>query len=734
MHRFILAIPLLLHSLAPCSIAQTTAGTRRDSVYRAMLNFVSLVQGGRVTPQWLPDKPAFWYVEERSDSAVALRVNAATGNVTPLLDVARARAALRKVMGKEPPSRGLPFRSFTLAPDERSVSFELDSTKYRLDLPGYLAQVLGPATPAAAPRPTESASPDGKWLARAEGNNLWVRPASGDSGVQLTTDGVDRFGWKGPPTGTFNWSPDGTRFLAIKADERQVHHLPVVHWLNAEQEKVDWVAYAHAGSTVPSSALYAVDVSSRRVTRIETGGQAEAQLRPAGWRKDGEEAYLLRTDRFLKRVELLAADPRNGAIRVLLTETQPTFVEGLALNPANLFTPFSDGSKFIWRSERDGWSHLYLYQRDGTLLRRLTSGAFPVEGVVAIDEKGGWVYYLARDDPARPYDLHFHRVSLEGGSPRRLTAGTGEHSVAMSPDHQYFIDTWSTVSRPPVVALRKSDGTLVRELAKADITKLTGLDWKEPEVFLVKAADGTTDLYGVLYRPFDFDPSRKYPVIDLQYMGNFTHMTPRVFHQTWLGDEAQALTQLGFIVLVVDGRGTTGRGKAFQDFTYNSIGMIEVPDHAAALRQVAATRPWMDSTRVGITGFSWGGYYTLRALLTAPELYKVGVAGAPVVDLLAHVSPIEPYMGRPQDNAEAYARASNLPLASRLQGKLLMTIGTTDVNVTFNHTMRMADAFIKAGKHFDLLVMPEEAHGLTPAGLAYYKEARARYFVEHLRP
>jgi dipeptidyl aminopeptidase/acylaminoacyl peptidase len=710
--------------------AQPTA--RRDSVYRAMLGFSSLIERASIDPNWMADRRSFWYLEKRGDTTTALRVDPASGVATPLLDRARTREALARALGYQPPHHGLPFQSFSLTPDEKGALFELDGRRWRLDLGSYEVRTVGPATPPSPPRPGESASPDGRWFARVDGGNIWLRSPVDDRSIQLTTDGIERFGYVGPPFGALDWSPSGTRLLVVKQDLRRVHHIPVVHWLKPEEEQIDWSPYQHAGSYVGPTEHFLLDVNRRALLRVDTGDEPDRQIRFAGWRKDGEEVYLLRTDRLIKRVELLALDARTGKTRVLLTERQPTFIEGLALNASSLFKPFSDGSRFIWRSERDGWSHLYLYQSDGTLVRRLTQGSFPVDSVVAIDEQRGWVYFQGGDDRSRPYDLHLYRVDLSGTRFARLTEGRGEHSVKMSPDLEVFVDTYSTIDRPPVVELRRADGTKILVLGRADISKLMALGWKAPEEFTVKAADKTTDLYGALFRPFDFDPGRKYPVIDLQYMGNFVHSAPHRFHQTWLGDEAQALTQLGFIVYVVDGRGTTGRGKAFQDHTYNAIGKFEVQDHVAALRQLAAARPYMDTTRVGITGFSWGGYYTIRAMLTAPEVFKVGVAGAPVVDFLAHSSPIEPYMGLPQENREGYAQGSNVPLADRLQGRLLMTIGTADVNVTFNHTMRLADAFIKAGKYFDLIVMPGETHGLTPAAMAYYKDARARYFVEHL--
>ena len=732
--------------LAPAAAeTQSPFPPERESVYRELLDFASLIENASLEPHWMADGRSFWYVEGAPAQTAIWVIDGARPEPTPLLNADRLRDALTAVLGHEPPYRGIPFERFDFLDDETAIRFELEERAFRMALDTYEVtetSVENGGGPAAADAESESAvpelpSPTGDWSAVAEDHDIHLRAATDGRLMALTSGGEERYAWGLGDVDTEAakvWSPDGGRLLVRRTDARQVHHMPVVHWLKTQQEEITWQAYAGSGEVISGHELHVFDVISGESVQIDVGESHDQELYPLGWRPDGSEVLFLRADRLYKVVELLAASPPSGESRVLMEETQDTFVEGLSFNPANLFYPFSDGSHYIWRSERDGWSHLYLYDRQGQLVRRLTAGDFPVDDVITIDEENRWVYYRARDDRSRPYDLHVWRVDLDGQRATRLTQATGVHTAELAPGKQYFLDTHSTIERPPSVELRSVDGALVRTVVQADISALQQLGWRAPEEFMVKADDGVTDLYGALYVPFDFDPVRRYPVVDVQYMGNFRQSAPRRFVGDARGDEAQALTQLGFVVFVVDARGTTGRGKAFQDFTYNSIGRIEVPDHAAALRQLAATRPYMDTTRVGITGYSWGGYFTIRALLTAPETFHVGFAGAPVVDFRAHRAPVEPYMGLPQDNPEGYEQASNLRLADRLEGKLLITIGTSDVNVTFNHSMRMADAFIKANKHFDLIVFPEEAHGLEPAARSYYVEARARYFVEHLKP
>lgn len=347
------------------------------------------------------------------------------------------------------------------------------------------------------------------------------------------------------------------------------------------------------------------------------------------------------------------------------------------------------------------------------------------------------MYFTAHGDRERPYDIHLYRVNLEGEGFTRLTEGIGQHEIQFSPSKQFFLDIHSSVDRPAVVELRRADGTLLQTLAKANIDALVmELKWGPPEEFVVKAADGKTDLYGVLFKPYNFDPSRTYPIVEVIYAGPQRTAVPHTFSPTFSGLFAQAFAQLGFITFVVDARGTPERGKAFQDVVYGNFGRHEIPDHVAALRQLAEDRPYMDLGRVGIFGYSFGGYFAVRAMLLAPDVYHVGVAGGGLSGI-RHNSVTSYFLGPRGENSETREHASNLRLADNLRGKLLLLHGTSDVNGPLAHTMQLVDAFIQAGKPYDLLLFPEEHHlFLLRPGKArsYFRDAVSRYFREHLKP
>ncbi len=581
----------------------------------------------------------------------------------------------------------------------------------------------------------EELSPDGRWFAGLKDYNLSLRSTYDGRSVQITTDGIEDYqwgdvGWE-DETRWARWSPDGFKLAVKKVDIRGVPKIPVVHWLKPTVE-VEWVPYPQAGGSVPQTELYVVDIRSKRQVRVDTGEELDQNLFILAWRPDGSELLFVRLNREYKRLDLMAADPSIGAARVILTETRKTFVRHPPWGRPLGFTLLEDGKRFIWASERHGWEHLYLYSIDGTLIRRLTEGTFPIVKVVAVDEKGGWVYLTAHGDRQRPYDTHLYQVNLEGKDFKRLTEAPGQHESQFSPSKQFFLDRHSSLDRPPLVEVRRADGKLLQTLARANIDALKELGWKPPEEFVVKAADGVTDLYGILYKPYDFDPNKKYPVIERIYAGPQIAYVHRRF--TDVGDpNLYALAQLGFIIFMVDGRGTPERGKAFQDVGYGNFGRHEIPDHVAALKQVAATRPYMDLSRVGIFGHSWGGYFAIRALLLAPDVYHVGVASAPAVGEGMEAY-IEPYMGLPQKNKEGYAYLSNLPLAGNLKGKLLLIHGTSDISVSFSHTMKMVEALIRVGKPYELVVLPEIPHGFVGTSDRYWRDAIRRYFQEHLKP
>jgi len=715
-------------------------------MYHRYLEFPSLVRGGSIEPHWFADGSSFWYADGAPDKTVIWKVDPNTNTRNALFDTARLRQAITPLLGHEPPTQGLPFEDFGFVDEgERAVKFTVQDKVFILQLDSY-AVTPAPSVSEEEQRRLvpqiarkgagypdmdlpEIRSPDGRWFALLNDRNVWLRSTSDGRRVQLTTDGEEGYEWRDAPVRAYSkwasWSPGSSRLAVKKADYRNVPKIPIVDYLKP-REDVRWISYSRAGEPIPRTELFIVDIVSLRRTRVETGSGPDDYALIVGWRSDGSELLFYRVDRYFERLELMGADPASGRVRLILAESHPWFGQGQG---TKLFTPLKNDDTFIWMSERDGWYHLYLYDMNGKLIRRLTRGTFPVMEVVAIDEEHGWVYFTARAEE-RLYDTHLYRTDLEGNNFCRLTEGTGQHEIAFAPSMEFFLDTHSNVDRPPAVDLRRADGTLLQVLSKADIDALViEMNWRPPEEFVVKAADGTTDLYGVLFKPHDFDPDRKYPVIDQIY--GALSIVPHGFTGAWW---ARAFAQLGFIVFIVDNRGTDGRGRDFFRSTgFEQLGRHEIPDHVATLTQLAETRPYMDLGRVGIFGASQGGYMAIRGMVSAPDVYHVGVAIAPLTDLAAHWA-TEARMGPIEKNKEAYTDTSNLRLADHLEGKLLLMHGTHDVNVPFSHTVKMIEALIRAGKPYDLLVLPGQGHDTTEESMPYELEVIRRYFQEHLKP
>ncbi|HJT79167.1 MAG TPA: DPP IV N-terminal domain-containing protein [Gemmataceae bacterium] len=716
-------------------------------MYERYLKAGEAVKWNPVRPHWLADGNRFWYAAGAPEHTTIYLVDPKAGTRQAMFDVAKVRKALAVALGREPAHAGLPFARFTFAAGETKVRFTAEGKHWELDrAEGTLTEVPAPAGGEAGPRDGEVASPDGRLFVREKDHNVYLRKAGEERARPLTDDGTPDDGWivRGFDRSPWRarWSPDGSRLATFRVDQRRVPKDPIVHFLKAIPE----VTYSHRsppGEPIPHSTVYVFHAATGKRVRIDTRPDEDRYVNDLHWLADGSGLLLLRGDREQKRIDVLAADLETGATRVILTESSKTWVGPEPLASRGL-TPLS-GGRFLWASERDGWNQLYLYDRDGRLLRRLTAGEFPVVRVLRVDEKAGWVYFAARPDRERPYDTHLCRVDLEGRRFARLTEGTGQHGAAgiyelypagidFSPSGEYFIDTHSDLDRPFAADLRAADGRLVRTLERADVSGLAALKWKPPEPFVVKAADGTTDIYGVLYKPYDFDPARKYPVLDHIYNAPWAMWVPKTFnsgHMTY----TQALAQLGFVIVVVDGRGTPNRGKAFHDLIYGRQYRIEVPDHVAAIKQLARKRPYLDLTRVGIFGGSNGGYLAVRAALTEPDFFRAAAALAPPVDRASMAADFqEPYLGLPDRNPGAYAGLSLVPLAEKLKGKLLLAHGTADENVPFGGTMRLASALIEAGRDFDLLILPGQGHDPTGRSLELWQEKCRRHFQDYLRP
>ena len=701
--------------------------TDADARYESYMKFHNLVSGAYLRPVWMADGTRFWFAGGSRDSTVIYAVDPVRNAKRAVFDVARLRKKFTQLLGHEPANKGVPFTRFEFVPGTDSISFQVEGKKFRLrsgdhdPVPAKLLEIDK------VTEPKQFASDSDRFLFIRD-HNLWTGDLSDANIKSLTADGTKDFAWG---LAASAWSPDGKSLLVKRSDNRNVHHIPLVDY-SEPLEKVDFSFYAKTNSVLEKTELYILDVASGAKIEVETGGEPNQYIFPVGWKPDGSEIVFMRMNRVADKLELLAADPKTGKSRIVLTERQKTFVGGLDFITEDWHrqcTMLKNGT-FLWLSERDGWKHIYLYDWNGKLIRRLTKGAFPVVEATKVDDAKGWIYFRANADD-HPYDTQLWRVNLKGKGLKRLTDAHGSHLIRFSPSGNFFLDAHSSPQRPPVVELRRSDGFNLGKIAEADIAKLVETGWRAPENFVAKAADGKTDLYGLLYKPFDFDASKKYPVVEFIYGGPFMTIVPRGFlPDSGLSEQAQALAQTGYITFLVDGRGTTERGKAFQDVVYGNIGKYEIPDHVAVLKQLASGRPYMDMEKVGIMGHSWGGYFAIRAMLTAADTYKAGIASAPG-ELTEGAEINEPYMGLPSTNKAGYDFGINASFAANLKGKLLFIHGTSDTNAPFSVTVRMIDALIKAGKPYDLLMLPHEGHFFE--GTDYVNQAIRRYFDEHLK-
>jgi dipeptidyl aminopeptidase/acylaminoacyl peptidase len=573
-------------------------------------------------------------------------------------------------------------------------------------------------------------SPPGLARLDRRGDTLRILRADGGEAARLL-ESPDA-GWEVGPEG---WDPSGRWLAVARTTTDGVHTVPVIDY-SAPLERIQPATYPKSGTPLPVQALHVIDAVSGGIRHIALDTR-DAYLWIAGWRAEPAEVLVIRLSRTGKRLELLAIDPGGGSSRVIARDERPetsvAALEFINRGWADQVTPLPDGSGFLWFSERDGWRHLYRYGWDGAAPRQLTRGAFPIHRVVRVDPASGQIHVLASADAARPYDQHLYVLPANGGALRTLTQEPGIHDVQFSPSGRTFLDVHSAIDRPYATDLRRADGGRIARIEEAHTAPLVALGHRPPEPFTARAADGTTTLHGVIYTPVDFDASRRYPVVDYIYGGPWISAVQKEYAPA-LGMHriAASLAQMGLVVVMVDARGTPGRDKAFQDATYGRIGQMEIADHVAALRQAAETRPWIDLRRAGIAGHSWGGYFALRGMLTAPEFFRAGYAGAPGdVTELAAIN--EPHMGMPAENPEGYEKASNLPLAANLAGPLKIMHGTSDVNAPFGSTMRMISAFIAADRRFDLLVIPGGGHNPPDPAGRFYRQDLRRFMARELQ-
>jgi dipeptidyl aminopeptidase/acylaminoacyl peptidase len=614
------------------------------------------------------------------------------------------------------------------------------------------------------------ASPDGRWVASIKDHNLSLRDTGAGTEHRLTLDGTA----DDPYTAPLQWSPDSKWLVVLQTRRAQEHP---VHFIESSpkdqlQPKLQTIDYLKPGDRVAHPRPRLFDIEARQpIPLVETLYPNPYELEEVRWAPDSSRFTFRYNQRGHQLFRVLAVDVAAGpdrraastpeervkattpmvslaasprptdsapgptprpalaplAPRVLIEETSPTFID----YAGKQFLHWLDArGEAIWMSERDGWNHLYLYDtRVGRAKHAITRGAWAVRRVEHVDEASRQVWFFAGGvRPAQdPYYLHLCRVNLDGSGFTVLTEGDGTHAVEFSPDRTFFLDRWSRVDHPPVTELRRAaDGRRVLELERADAAALLAGGWSMPERFVAQGRDGQTEIYGILIAPANLDPSRKYPVIEEIYAGPQDAHVPKEFGRL---TRQHALAELGFAVVQIDGMGTSGRSKAFHDVCWKNLADAGFPDRKLWIRAAAATRPWLDLTRVGIYGGSAGGQNALRALLDHHDFYQAAVADCGCHDnRMDKLWWNELWLGWPVD--EGYVRSSNVADAARLQGHLLLIVGELDNNVDPASTLQVVHALEKADKDFELLIMTGTGHGA--AETPYASRRRMDFFVRHL--
>ena len=694
----------------------------------------------RVEPRWFDQNRRFWYRNELPGGTHEfIAVDAEHARREPAFDHARLAESLSKAAGATYRAESLPFTEIEPTAEPAAVRFRLDGVTWACDLSSYAcAKVDGnptlraPAPPADAPRRREEApgrdSPDGKRSAFVRDHNVFIREVADGKESCLSDDGTEA-----RPYARLAWSPDSSTVVAwrVTPGEDKPVYLVQSSPPGGGRANLRQRPYPLPGDKFDVFELNLFDAESKAARRppVDPINFGEPRLR---WDKDGHRFTYEQTDRGHQRFRLVEVDVRSGDTRNLIDERTQTFLwtahrESQAFRTVNWLR---ESDEILYLTERTGFRHIErIDAATGEVKNAATRGDFVVRGIEHVDEPSHQIIFTASGKEAGqdPYFLHHYRVDLDGKNLVRLTEGDGTHAASYSPDYRYLVDTYSRVDAPPVHNLRRAtDGSLVCKLEESDVSAVLASGWVAPEIFTAKGRDGTTDIWGIICRPKEFDPSKKYPVIEQIYAGPHGSFVPKNYSPT---PRFKALTDLGFVVVQVDGMGTANRSKAFHDVCWHNLRDAGFPDRISWHRAIGAKYPWYDLTRVGIYGGSAGGQSSTGGLLFHPDFYKVAVSGCGCHDnRMDKASWNEQWMGYPV--GPWYGESSNIDNAHRLVGKLLLIVGELDTNVPPESTLRLADALIKSGKDFDMLVVPGEGHGM---GGAYGQRRLQDYFVRHLK-
>ena len=737
---------MTLPGAAQSRAAVTAADYERAERYLGY-NTNPLVSNGPVQANWLPND-RFWYRNVTAAGSEFMLVDAARATKAPAFNHTAVATALTTAMGKPVPATRLPFTQLFFAADGLSFSFDSDTKRWTCDVQGAAC------TSADRPEriPNSMLSPDGKLAAFIRDHNLWVRDVATGADKQLTTDGVkdygyatDNAGWTRSDNPVMVWSPDSKKIATFQQDQRQTGEMYLVNTVVGHPTLSAWKYPLPGDEHVTMIERVVIEVDGPKVIRLKMGPDQHRStlcddVKCGGewvdvqWHPDGSQVSFVSTSRNHQQANLRVADAATGAIRDVLEEKGETFLESGNGKVNWKYLPGSNEA--IWFSQRENWGHLYLHDlQTGKQKHSITSGEGNVTQLTRVDEANRMLYFqgVGKERGRDPYFRHFYRIAMDGSNLQLLTPDDADHAISMSPSGKYFVDNFSRPDVPSTSVLRDASGKVVLPLEKADISRLLATGWKPPMPITVKDRGGVNELYGLLYRPTNFDPAKKYPIINNIYPGPQTGSVGSRSFSAARGD-TQAIAELGFIVVQIDGMGTPWRSKRFHAAYYGNMGDNTLPDQVAGMKELASRYPWIDIERAGIYGHSGGGYATAAAMFSYPDFFKVGVSQAGNHDNRVYEDDwAEKWQGLLVKNADGttnYDNQANQLIAHKLKGKLLLAHGSMDANVPFYSTLLVADALIKANKDFDLIIFPNRGHGF--GNEPYMVRRRWDYFVKHL--
>ncbi|MDE6269026.1 MAG: S9 family peptidase [Muribaculaceae bacterium] len=762
----------------------------------------NMIHSTTIRPNYFKQGDKFWYTYSTSDGTRYMLVDPVARRKQPLFDHDLMASRLTEIVRDPFIGTDLPIRNLRVEPDGQTLTFEVVSSQdakpkkdddkkkdkkggrpekevfyFAYDMPSGQLTHLKDKEKETHELPWASVSPDGQTVVYAKDLNLYrmsradydkLLKDENDSTVvdiPLTTDGEKDFGYgidysylntdticNGKRKGVYGvWSPDSRHFATVVQDQRKVKELWVINSVAEPRPTLETYKYEMPGDTeIPQEHLYVFDMTDNSRKEVDTHRFKDQTIEIAAaprrhrdradynvasrWLGDDSRFFVTRSSRDLHRIDICSYTLGQDTLVPIIEERMNTYQEVRPLAALN------DGKELVHWSERDGWAHLYLYDDQGNLKRRLTSGPWHVHNILNVDPRTRRVYFTAmgREDGEHPYYQHLYSVSLDGGQPKRLDRLDYFHTPILDDDAHYFVDNFSRVDTVPETALYDAQGNLVMPLERADLSGLFAAGYKFPEIFTVKAADGVTDLYGVMYKPFDFDPEKSYPIIDYVYPGPQVEAVNYPF--TRMSVRTDRLAQGGFIVISVGNRGGhPDRSKWYHNYGYGNLRDYGLADQKAAIEQLAARHPYIDINRVGIHGHSGGGFMSTAAMLVYPDFFKAAVSCAGNHDNRMYNRwwsethhGVKEKVSEDGDTTFVYSIDTNPEIARNLKGRLMLVHGDIDNNVHPGNSIRVANALIRANKRFDFLLLPTQRHGFGNMD-EYFYWRMLDYFTDNLK-